>query len=98
VSADVVDQALKGDSVTVGGETREITVYSSDIRKFTSISEAMTPEQLVLLLNEYFNEMVAIITRNEGTIDKFIGDAILAIYGAPKLVQKHGLKAVRSAL
>lgn len=98
VSADVMNEALSGDSVSVGGEKRNVTIFFSDIAGFTTISEAMAPEDLVLLLNEYFDEMVKILDRHEGTLDKFIGDAIMAVYGAPRKVENHGLKCVLASL
>ncbi len=98
VSSDVVDQAMAGDSVKLGGERREITVFFSDIRDFTPISESLSPEALVKMLNEYFNEMVQIITNHGGTLDKFMGDAIMAIYNAPNPQPDHALRAVLASL
>ena len=71
------------DLIKLGGEEREITVLFSDIVGFTSISEALSPKQLILLLNEYFTHMTEIIQAHDGIIDKFIGDAIMAEFGVP---------------
>lgn len=79
-------------------ESREITVLFSDIRGFTSMSESRTPEQIVDLLNRYFTLQVEVIFRYNGTIDKFIGDCIMAFWGAPLDNKQHALDAVKAAL
>ncbi|MEW5821420.1 MAG: adenylate/guanylate cyclase domain-containing protein [Cyanobacteriota bacterium] len=84
--------------VELGGDSKEITILFSDIRGFTTISEHSTPKEVVMFLNEYFDEMVEAITQNEGTIDKFIGDAIMAFWGAPVKRSNHAELAIRGAL
>lgn len=84
------DFALKGD-------IRELTVMFTDIRNFTSISELMSPQQLTLMLNEYFTEMTSVIQNNRGTMDKYLGDGIMAFWGAPLADQLHASHAVRAA-
>ncbi len=79
-------------------ESREITVLFSDIRGFTSLSESRTPEQIVDLLNRYFTLQVEVIFRYNGTIDKFIGDCIMAFWGAPLDNPQHALDAVKAAV
>ena len=80
------------------GETKEMTVFFSDIRGFTSFSESMTPEDLVTLLNRYFTPMAHIVRENEGMLDKYIGDAIMAFFNAPIDVENHAQKACTAAI
>ncbi len=93
----VSDAILKGD-VKLGGETRELTMLMSDIRGFTTLSETMTPENLVGFLNRYFTEMIECVMAHDGVVDKFMGDAILVVYGAPVRDPDHPLKALLTAL
>ncbi|MBW7875753.1 MAG: adenylate/guanylate cyclase domain-containing protein [Candidatus Cloacimonetes bacterium] len=86
VSNQVVDELLHHpDSLSLGGKALEITTLFSDIRSFTTLSENKSPEQVVHLLNTYFELMVSVITKYNGTINKFIGDAVMVLYGAPVL-------------
>ncbi len=82
----------------LGGETRVLTASFSDIKGFSTISEGLTPDALVVLLNEYLTEMTDIVLENQGTLDKYIGDAIVAFYGAPLHYDNHADLACRSAL
>ncbi len=81
-----------------GGELKELTVMFSDIRGFTAMSEAMTPNELVSLLNRYLGEMTDIIFRHWGTLDKYIGDAIMAFWGSPLPRDDHAYQACACAL
>ncbi|KAB2900810.1 MAG: adenylate/guanylate cyclase domain-containing protein, partial [Burkholderiaceae bacterium] len=78
--------------------SREVTVLFSDIRGFTSLSEHRRPEEIVALLNRYFEMQVDVIFRHQGTLDKFIGDAIMAFWGAPIAQPRHAALAVEAAL
>lgn len=99
VSADLVAQIMKNpDSLKLGGEKREISVLFSDIRGFTTLSEKLSPEALVQVLNEYLNPMTLIVLEEKGMLDKYIGDAVMAIYNAPLDVDGHADHACRSAL
>ena len=81
-----------------GGEMKELTVMFSDIRSFTTISEGLTPNELVLLLNEYLGEMTDIMFKRWGTLDKYIGDAIMGFWGSPFPQDDHALRACACAL
>lgn len=85
-------------SVHVGGKSKEVTLLFSDIQGFTSISEEISAEKLVNYLSEYFEEMNTVISNTNGTIDKFIGDAIMAFWGAPLADRHHAFNACRAAL
>ncbi len=99
VSPDVVDRLLMApDSLGLSGEEREVTVLFSDIRGFTGISELLEPQRLVDMLNEFFDQMTSIVLAHEGTLDKFIGDAIMALFNAPLNIADHQAHAARAAL
>ena len=99
VSPDVVDQLLsQPDSLGLSGEKREVTLLFSDIRGFTGISEKLEPERLVEMLNQYFDAMTETILVRKGTLDKYIGDAIMAIFNAPLTIDNHQREAALSAL
>lgn len=99
VSDEVVDiLASAGMEPELGGSLKEVTVLFSDIRGFTSISESLGPEETVEMLNEYFGRISTVIFGNAGTIDKFIGDAVMAIFGAPVNIPDHASKALSTAM
>lgn len=99
VSEDVVDQLVKNpEMLKLGGDKKIVTVLFSDIRGFTSISERMTPEQLVDHLNQYLQAMTDIVIKYDGTLDKYVGDEIMAFWGAPIPQDDHALRCCRAAL
>jgi len=87
-----------GQEAELGGINRPLTIYFSDIVSFTSISESMRPKDLVVHLGEYLSEMSNIIGAHQGTVDKYIGDAIMAFWNAPKDVPDHALLGCRAAI
>jgi len=99
LSPTVIDEIIKDpDSLELGGEDREITIYFSDIKAFSTISEKLSPKELVVRLNEYLTEMTDIILKYNGTVDKYIGDSIMAFYGAPIVMPDHAAKACLAAI
>jgi adenylate cyclase len=94
----VEDLVHDAGALRLGGEKRELTVLFSDIRGFTTLSEGMQPEELVKLMNEYFTVMTDRVFAHRGSLDKYIGDAIMAVYGAPVVESEHPALACRSAL
>ena len=93
----LVDQARVGE-LEPGGERSQVTLLMSDIRGFTNTTATMDVQHVVDMLNEYFTELVQAIFENDGTIDKFIGDAILAVFGSPDKDVDQQLKAVKAAM
>ncbi|HPS87778.1 MAG TPA: CHASE2 domain-containing protein [Spirochaetota bacterium] len=99
IAPDVIDQImLNPESLELGGENRRITIFFSDVAGFSTISEKLSPPELVALLNEYLSEMTDIIISHGGTIDKYEGDAIMAFYGAPQPYIDHELRACKAAI
>ncbi len=100
VPQEIIDDLIEKKTVAeqLVGQKREVVILFSDIRSFTKISENNTAEAVVGFLNQYFNSMVETIKQFGGTIDKFIGDAILAIFGAPKSYDDNEERAVKAAL
>jgi class 3 adenylate cyclase len=93
-----VTEDLLTKDISIGGARKEVTVFFSDIRGFTSLSERQSPEQVVAMLNEYFAVMVKIITEHDGVVDKFIGDAIMAVWGAPRCTGRDTERALSACL
>ena len=90
--------ASSPEAVRLGGDKRPVAVLFSDIRGFTALSETMRPDDMASLLTEYFTEMVEIVFRNEGTLDKFIGDAVMAQWGAPLGAEDDPDMAMKAAI
>jgi adenylate cyclase len=99
VAPAVVDELIANpDKLELGGEVRELTLLFCDVRNFTSISEKLSASELTRFINELLTPLSDVILRNRGTIDKYMGDAIMAFWNAPLSVPDHALQACRSAL
>lgn len=99
VPADLVSQLIQeSEEANLGGESRELTIFFSDIAGFTSIAERTAPEDLVKDLCEYFSVMSEAILSEQGTLDKYIGDSVMAFWGAPRSMADHAKKACASAI
>jgi adenylate cyclase len=95
----VISQIMDNpDALSLEGQEKEITVQFSDVRNFTSLSEKLSPTQVTNLLHDYLTPMTRIITEHEGTLDKFIGDAVMAFWNAPLDIENHQEKSLRAAL
>ena len=95
LSHDVMEKVVKNiDDISLGGKRADITVLFADIRNFTSLSESMNADSITNILNEYFEALVPIIEEHNGVLNKFVGDAILAIFGEPKKSNNHAMDAV----
>ena len=84
--------------LSMEGESKRMTVFFCDLQNFTNVAEQLNPKQLAILLNEYFNEMTEILYRYGATIDKYVGDSIMAFWGAPLMQKDHAERAVLAAL
>jgi adenylate cyclase len=99
VSPELCEEILKNPGLlALGGRRQAVTVLFADIRNFTSMSEAMDPEAVVEVLNTYFTEMVDLVFHYQGTLDKFVGDALMAVFGVPVPIPQAADKAVECAL
>ena len=97
VSQDVAEELMKGD-VELGGENRLVTVLFADIRGFTPLTVGMEPQQVIVLINECMERLSRAVDREGGVVDKYIGDEIMAVFGAPVAQEDHACRAVRTAL
>lgn len=100
VNKEIAEKAAKGE-LAMGGETKEVTIFFSDIRSFTAISEKLEPFEVVEFLNDYMTRMVECVNKTNGVVDKFIGDAVMAVWGAPVSSgspEQDALNCVRGAL
>ncbi len=99
VPSTLVKQLLdSGEDVSIGGKDRELTIFFSDIVGFTTISENLPPQELSIQLSEYFDQVCGIIAEEKGTLDKYIGDAVMAFWGAPIINDEHAVLTCKAAL
>ncbi len=99
MAAEVVDEIMRNPAgIKLGGEKKELTIFFSDVAGFTTISEKLDPEDLVVLLNQYLTAMTDIILRHRGNVNKYLGDGIMAIFGAPRGEPNHATLACYAAL
>ena len=97
VSAEIADEILKQD-VHLGGEEKEVTVFFADIREFTSLTEKMSPQEVVSMLNACMTRVSSIVDKYQGVIDKYVGDEVMALFGAPIESKEAPLNAIKCAL
>ncbi|HEY9696473.1 MAG TPA: adenylate/guanylate cyclase domain-containing protein [Trichocoleus sp.] len=97
MSQELVERALSGE-IKLGGERKEVSVLFSDIRSYTTLTESMEAEEVVAMLNEYFESMVDAVFRYDGALDKYIGDAIMAVFGSLVPLEDHAWMSVQSAI
>lgn len=99
LSPQIVEKIIRHDvEVKLGGNRKVVTVLFSDIRNFTTITEGRPPDQLVHILNEYFTEMAGVIFENQGSLDKYIGDAVVAMFGSLIPLENPARNAVEAAI
>lgn len=98
MTQELAEQLLAGGDAKMGGDRKEVSVLFSDIRSYTTITESLTAEDVVMMLNEYFETMVESVFKYKGTLDKYIGDAIMAVFGSPLPIPNHAWMAVQTAI
>jgi adenylate cyclase len=98
MTQELAEELLKLDDAKLGGDRKEVSILFSDIRGYTTLTENMDAEEVVSMLNEYFESMVEAVFKHKGTLDKYIGDAIMAVFGSPLPLEEHAWMAVRTSL
>jgi adenylate cyclase len=98
MTQELAEELLKLDDAKLGGDRKEVSILFSDIRSYTSLTESLEAEEVVSMLNEYFESMVEAIFKYKGTLDKYIGDAIMAVFGSPLPLQDHAWRAVQTSI
>lgn len=98
MTQELAEELLKLDDAKLGGDRKEVSILFSDIRGYTTLTENLEAEEVVSMLNEYFESMVEAIFKHKGTLDKYIGDAIMAVFGSPLPLEEHAWMAVQTSL
>ncbi|ARV57323.1 adenylate/guanylate cyclase domain-containing protein [Nostocales cyanobacterium HT-58-2] len=98
MTQELAEELLKLDDAKLGGDRKEVSILFSDIRGYTTLTENLEAEEVVTMLNEYFESMVEAVFKYKGTLDKYIGDAIMAVYGSPLPLQQHAWMAVQTSI
>ncbi|MCA1994825.1 MAG: adenylate/guanylate cyclase domain-containing protein, partial [Coleofasciculus sp. S288] len=98
MTQELAEELLKLDDAKLGGDRKEVSVLFSDIRSYTALTEKLSAEEVVGMLNDYFETMVEAIFRHKGTLDKYIGDAIMAVFGSPLPLTDHAWRAVQTSV
>ncbi|NUN65422.1 GAF domain-containing protein [Pseudanabaena biceps] len=98
MTQELAEQLLAGGDAKMGGDRKEVSVLFSDIRSYTTITESYAAEDVVMMLNEYFETMVEAVFNYKGTLDKYIGDAIMAVFGSPLPIPDHAWMSVQTAI
>lgn len=98
VNPKIINELLQESRLELKGKRQKVTVFFMDIRGFTKLSERLPAEKVVNVLNQYFDIATSILFKHDGTVDKFVGDSVMALFNAPTSVKEHELKAVKAAL